>query len=82
MNPKIRAVYKMLNDFDIVPQANQAKLSVKQLMTRKIILARTIAALRSDCAHLAKEDIPDESLDEIRALVTELMQIRETLGND
>ena len=58
------------------------KLNKRQMVARKYVLGRNIANLRHDYAGVPKEDIPQESLDEIQVLLDELKQIREVLGND
>ena len=56
--------------------------SKKELIKRKQALSYQIRNIREDYAGVAKDDMPQEVVEEVVALMAELKVLREELGNE
>jgi len=57
-------------------------MTKKEAIKRKQALAREIHNIREDYAGVEKEDMPQDILQEIATLMTEMKELREFLGNE
>jgi len=57
-------------------------MTKKEAIKRKQALAREIHNIREDYAGVEKEDMPQDILQEISTMMTEMKELREFLGNE
>jgi len=57
-------------------------MTKKEAIKRKQSLAREIHNIREDYAGVEKEDMPQDILQEISTMMTEMKELREFLGNE
>lgn len=57
-------------------------MTKKEAIKRKQALAREIHNIREDYAGVTKEDMPQDIILEINAMMTEMKGLRELLGNE
>lgn len=57
-------------------------MTKKELIKRKQALAYQIRNIRADYDGVLKEDLPQDVVDEVVALMAELKGLREALGNE
>ena len=58
------------------------QMTKKEAIKRKQALAREIHNIREDYAGVEKEDMPQDILQEISTMMTEMKELREFLGNE
>lgn len=56
------------------------KMTKKELTKRKIALTHHIVNIKSDYSTVAREDIPDEVTEELKALMKELQDVKQKLA--
>lgn len=57
-------------------------MTKKELIARKNHLAHEISNIREDYIGVAKDDMPQDIIDEVDMLMTELKEIRTALGKE
>lgn len=57
-------------------------MTKKQMIKHKAALSYQIRSIRQDYAGVLREDLPEEVVAEVVALMAELKELREELGNE
>jgi uncharacterized protein HemX len=57
------------------------KMNKKAMIARKKALAHDIRNLKDDYSGVLLEDLPQDVIDEVNIMMTELKELRELLGN-